>query len=117
MLNKLLKRCMPWMDKGRWYKLVLQGTGNTFIVDKELSDPIFYKAHASFNADDATITIENPGAVFLENKCTIEYIHTLIGITLDLYSVINMLTIASPINSVTVIPAAGVKMTLYMFGR
>lgn len=20
MLNKLLKRCMPWMDKGRWYK-------------------------------------------------------------------------------------------------
>lgn len=19
MLNKLLKRCMPWMDKGRWY--------------------------------------------------------------------------------------------------
>lgn len=21
MLNKLLKRCMPWMDKGRWYKI------------------------------------------------------------------------------------------------
>lgn len=21
MLNKLLKRCMPWMDKGRWYHI------------------------------------------------------------------------------------------------
>ena len=32
MLNKLLKRCMPWMDKGRWYKLVLVGNGNDFEI-------------------------------------------------------------------------------------
>lgn len=25
MLNKLLKRCMPWMDKGRWYHVKIEG--------------------------------------------------------------------------------------------
>lgn len=25
MLNKLLKRCMPWMDKGRWYHVRTEG--------------------------------------------------------------------------------------------
>lgn len=25
MLNKLLKRCMPWMDKGRWYHIRVEG--------------------------------------------------------------------------------------------
>lgn len=29
MLNKLLKRCMPWMDKGRWYSIRVVGTDLT----------------------------------------------------------------------------------------
>lgn len=41
MLNKLLKRCMPWMDKGRWERLVFnQGEGEgTFVIDMEKSSP------------------------------------------------------------------------------
>jgi len=31
MLNKLLKRCLPWMDKGRWYHIGV--TGNNIIYD------------------------------------------------------------------------------------
>lgn len=39
MLNKLLKRCMPWMDKGRWYKISVTGnTPDSLHVDY---DPIF----------------------------------------------------------------------------
>lgn len=28
MLNKLLKRCMPWMDKGRWYHVEYEFDSN-----------------------------------------------------------------------------------------
>lgn len=39
MLNKLLKRCMPWMDKGRWYQIRVSGTS---IEDVNIvSDPVF----------------------------------------------------------------------------
>ena len=34
MLNKLLKRCMPWMDKGRWYHFrVTQTLDGTVTMD------------------------------------------------------------------------------------
>jgi len=117
MLNKLLKRCMPWMDKGRWYKLVLKGTGTDFIVDDDLSDQLFYNSFAEFDVDNKMITIKNPGAVFWENKCTIEYNNMLIGVTLDLYSAVSELFVAIPTITVNVQPLTGIKLTLWMFGR
>lgn len=33
MLNKLLKRCMPWMDKGRWYRCSIRKS--------KYGDPVF----------------------------------------------------------------------------
>jgi len=117
MLNKLLKRCMPWMDQGRWYKLVLQGTGANFIVDKDLSDQVFYNSSAQFDVDNKIITIPNPGAVFWENKCTIKYNDMVIGVTLDLYSAANALVITVPTTAVNIEPYTGLKLTLWMFGR
>ena len=117
MLNNLLKRCMPWMDKGRWYKLVLQGTGINFIVETDLSDQVFCNSSAYFDADKEMITIGNPGAVFWENKCTIKYGDMLIGVTLDLYSTVDALVFAIPITTVNVQPLTSVKLTLWVFGR
>jgi len=108
---------MPWMDKGRWYKLVLQGTGENFIVDKDLSDQVFSTSSAEFDVNDKIITVGNPGAVFWENKCTIKYNDVLIGVTLDLFSVANRLVVTVPTTVVNIGPVTGVKLTLWMFGR
>ncbi len=42
MLNKLLKRCMPWMDKGRWYHISAISRGDTVTVkyDNALIDDV-----------------------------------------------------------------------------
>lgn len=39
MLNKLLKRCMPWMDKGRWETIFINKIDGQFVVDMEKSSP------------------------------------------------------------------------------
>lgn len=39
MLNKLLKRCMPWMDKGRWYQIRV--TGDNMESAQFDYDPVF----------------------------------------------------------------------------
>jgi len=108
---------MPWMDKGRWYKLVLQGADENFIVNKDLSDQVFSNSSALFDADIKMITIENPGAVFWENKCTIKYNDMLIGITLNLHSAVNALVVTVPNIPFNVEPLTGVELTLWMFGR
>lgn len=38
MLNKLLKRCMPFMDKGRWYKLTINCDANMQLLDYKIPD-------------------------------------------------------------------------------
>lgn len=35
MLNKLLKRCMPWMDKGRWYHIRATTLGGISVLDHD----------------------------------------------------------------------------------
>lgn len=39
MLNKLLKRCMPWMDKGRWETIFINKIEGKFVIDMEKSSP------------------------------------------------------------------------------
>jgi len=44
MFNKLLKRCMPWMDKGRWYHVRVNTIGEKPYA---VFDPVFESV--SFN--------------------------------------------------------------------
>lgn len=62
MLNKLLKRCAPWMDKGRWYKITFGGDSPDTLEFK--FDPIFENVnYVGFS--DGNITI---GADFAVNE-------------------------------------------------
>lgn len=56
MLNKLLKRCMPWMDKGRWYHIRITSTDD---VRKVECDDIFEVV--SFTDTTLKISFKNPG--------------------------------------------------------
>ena len=51
MLNKLLKRYMPWMDKGRWYKVVLEPSNGSYVVGVG-SDPAYHNTNPLFEQDD-----------------------------------------------------------------
>ena len=62
MLNKLLKRCMPWMDKGRWYQIKFGGSSPETLVFK--SDPIFTNVNFGGLVDgSAKITADFAGNV------------------------------------------------------
>ena len=52
MLNKLLKRCMPWMDKGRWYKIVLEPSSGTYVIGAG-TDPAFQNVIVNYAHDTA----------------------------------------------------------------
>lgn len=69
MLNKLLKRCMPWMDKGRWYKLVLTGTSDNYVVDHDKSDSIFMDTSSSYDSVDKAISLSETPVAFNDIKC------------------------------------------------
>ena len=69
MLNKLLKRCMPWMDKGRWYKIVLEPTNNYSFAVAAGTDPAFQNAVVSFNSaenEDSIISIQGAGIMVVD---------------------------------------------------
>ena len=51
MLNKLLKRCMPWMDKGRWYKVVLEPSNGGYVVGAG-TDPAYQNTNPLLVQDD-----------------------------------------------------------------
>lgn len=51
MLNKLLKRCMPWMDKGRWYKVVLVPSSDSYVIG-DGTDPVYQNAEPFIEQDD-----------------------------------------------------------------
>lgn len=51
MLNKLLKRCMPWMDKGRWYKVVLEPSNGSYVVGAG-TDPVFQNTNPFLEQDE-----------------------------------------------------------------
>ena len=71
MLNKLLKRCMPWMDKGRWYKIVLKPTNNQSFAIAAGTDPAFQNAVVSFSLnenEDSIISIQGAGIMVLDAK-------------------------------------------------
>lgn len=52
MLNKLLKRCMPWMDKGRWHKIRIDGelVNNVFNITNVSYDKSLFSRHVIDNA-------------------------------------------------------------------
>lgn len=56
MLNKLLKRCMPWMDKGRWYNIVFAASNGNYVIG-DGTDPAFQSADAVVQIDDYGNTI------------------------------------------------------------
>lgn len=58
MLNKLLKRCMPWMDKGRWYSIRLEGSDPSNIRTVFNTDE-FINAEINFNNGIMTVTCKH----------------------------------------------------------
>lgn len=56
MLNKLLKRCMPWMDKGRWYHVEFKVDGNGQITYLKY-DNIFDRHDVQTQDNYATISL------------------------------------------------------------
>lgn len=115
MLNKLLKRCMPWMDKGRWYKLVLSGNGTVWEIATNESDRIF--SGASVQTVDNKINIINPGIMFIDIKALYEFGPMVGAPTFGCMSDTTMATIECTVSGVTLGAASGAKLILQIFGR
>lgn len=56
MLNKLLKRCMPWMDKGRWYSIRVVGSDPSNLRTVFNSDEIL-SAEISISSGNPAMTV------------------------------------------------------------
>lgn len=66
MLNKLLKRCMPWMARGRWYHV---GVIKTETESKVVCDDIFQVT--TFDDTTLEIAFKKPGVyVISDAKCS-----------------------------------------------
>ena len=115
MLNKLLKRCMPWMDKGRWYKLVLVGNGNDFEIVTNESDRIF--SGSSVQIVDNKIYILNSGIMFIDVKALYEFGPMVGAPTYGCMSDTTTATLECTVTGVTPGAAEGAKLTFLIFGR
>lgn len=54
MLNKLLKKCMPWMDKGRWYSIRVEESDPANLRTVFNSDEIL---SAEISSDDFVMKV------------------------------------------------------------
>lgn len=115
MLNKLLKRCMPWMDKGRWYNLVLAGNGDDWEIVTNESDRIF--SGASVQIVDNKVNIINSGIMFIDIKALYEFGPMVGAPTFGCMSDTTMTTIECSVSGVTLGAAAGARLKLQIFGR
>lgn len=59
MLNKLLKRCMPWMDKGRWHSIRIAGSGPNDLRAIFNSDEILSVAISTVGNVSMTVTMKH----------------------------------------------------------
>ena len=105
MLNKLLKRCMPWMDKGRWYHVRINEDGSTIM------DEIF---------DHVEISDDNSAPVKIYFKSGTDYImldakailsKTPFGVPFDPY----VIDVTHPVSSFSVTAKGTSAIVLHMF--
>jgi len=89
MLNKLLKRCMPWMDKGRWYHVRINEDGSTImdeifdhveIPDGNTPIKIYFKSGTDYIMLDAKAILSKTPSGVVPDPIVIDGSHPVSGI-------------------------------------